>query len=286
MIAGEYWGEVAEEVDFAQGDVLRRIDKRRDNAVDIGIVITADCDIVQKKAGERYTYVEVVTAERYLDLVWAPEQNQKFVYKQAKPLAEQIGSIMKRSKLEIGMTEDVLVRWLKERSLEDFEQATNKTERPFDRRLVSKLRALQTAAGGGDGLPDGLERWRAVRRELGDKGDAMRAAVRGAFDGEKGFPDYFLLPELPGMAGYGFIAMLRSIRTVSASELFHSELDARIAGYPDALHRVGRLADGIRFAITQKLAFLFSRIGLPSHFEDACQSASELVADSIIIGEY
>ncbi|MNN99507.1 hypothetical protein D3C81_2191680 [compost metagenome] len=58
--------------------------------------------------------------------------------------------------------------------------------------------------------------------------------------------------------------------------MYLTEQDARINDRPDAFHRLGRLNDGIRYSITQKLAFLFSRIGMPKTFESACEAAAEL----------
>lgn len=127
-----------------------------------------------------------------------------------------------------------------------------------------------------------MGRFRTARELLGDDAERIRRAVREAFEGDRGFPDYFLLPELPGAAGYGFVVMLRAIRSLHADDLFTSEVDARIAGRPDAFHRIGRMTDAVRFAITQKLTFLFSRIGLPADYEDACQSAVELLTETVV----
>jgi hypothetical protein len=73
--------------------------------------------------------------------------------------------------------------------------------------------------------------------------------------------------------------MLRSMWTIMAPDLYLTEQDARIHDRPDAFHRLGRLNDGIRFSITQKLAFLFSRIGMPKTFESACETAAELMVE-------
>lgn len=64
-----------------------------------------------------------------------------------------------------------------------------------------------------------------------------------------------------------------------APDLYLTEQDARIHDRPDTFHRLGRLNDGTRFSITQKLAFLFSRIGMPKSFESACEAAAELTVE-------
>jgi hypothetical protein len=88
-----------------------------------------------------------------------------------------------------------------------------------------------------------------------------------------------VLPELPRQSGLGFVVMLRSMWSIMSPDLYPTEQDARINDRPDAFHRVGRLNDGIRFSITQKMAFLFSRIGMPKTFESACETAAELTAE-------
>ncbi|NEW88709.1 hypothetical protein DU475_15745 [Rhodopseudomonas sp. WA056] len=118
---------------------------------------------------------------------------------------------------------------------------------------------------------------------LGRSTRAQQAAVKEAFDSERGFPDFVLVPELPMANGYGFVILLRSISTIHSEELFRSEIDARIVGKPDAFHRIGRFSDGLRFLVAQKLAFLFSRIGMPTEFELACEAATELLVDSLKI---
>jgi hypothetical protein len=57
----DYWMQVEDGLPFAQGDILRSVPSA--SAVDptFGLIITADCDIVQSKAADRLTYVEVVS---------------------------------------------------------------------------------------------------------------------------------------------------------------------------------------------------------------------------------
>jgi hypothetical protein len=203
------------------------------------------------------------------------------VGKQAKAAAEQLNGVMKRSGLVLGITAEVLLTWLEEQTPAEIEKALNKTGKPLDQKLVSWLTGLRVAVGRGEEVTS-MERFRSVRALMGDDAERIRRAVRDAFEGAHGFPDFFLLPELPGAEGYGFVVMLRAIRSLHAGDLFATAVDARIAGRPDAFHRVGRMTDGVRFAITQKLAFLFSRIGLPSNYEQACQSAVELLSEAVV----
>jgi hypothetical protein len=188
---------------------------------------------------------------------------------------------MKRSELDFRINADCLVTWLQERTPAEVIGIVNRTGKPLDAKLTASLEALRVALDPTLAL-DPLKRFCQARGRLGDDVAKVRLSVRDAFDGDRGFPDFFLLPELPKSSGYGFIAMLRAFQSIQAGDLFKTETDARIAGRPDAFHRIGRLNDRIRFAITQKLAFLFSRIGLPSYYEEACKSAVELLAESAV----
>jgi len=279
----EYWTEVNAELPFAQGDILRSVSANPEIEPSFGLIITADCDIVQSKASNRLTYVEVVTTREYLERVWIPDQLQKYVKKQIKGTAAALSGLMRRSGLELTMNEDQLLDWLRQRPIDVIGRTINRTGKPLDSNLVKTLTAMRCALGA-DVDREPLEQWRSLRSILGDSAERQSEDLALALGGSNGFPDFFLLPELPGASGLGYVALLRFIQTVHVNKIFPSEVDARIQDEPEALHRVGRLVDGIRFAITQKLAFLFSRIGLPTHYEDACRSAAALVAESLVTG--
>jgi hypothetical protein len=274
----EYLLDVADGEEVRQGDLIHCPESS-----EWGFILTADCDIAQGKLGRCYSFVEVVPASQYLEEIWAPDQIVKLQDKQARVASEQIAAVMKRSDLPLSMTSAVLLAWLRDQAPTEIEAATNKSGRPFDQSLIDKLKALHVTADATITKPS-FERLCEAKRLLGEDGDRIRKAVRDAFQGDRGFPDYFLLPELPGVAGYGFVVMLRAIRSVAVDDLYPSLLDARIEGRNDAFYRVGRMSDGIRFAITQKLTFLFSRIGLPTSYEKECRSAVELLAETAISG--
>lgn len=279
----DYWSTVDGSKPYAQGDILRGLPADGQSEPSFGLIITADCDIVQGKASDRLTYVEVVTSRAYLERLWIPDQLQRYVKKQVRVAAEGLGAVMRRSDLEFTLTEEQLLSWLATREVDAIAKAVNRTGKPLDAKLIKNLNALRCAIGA-DVHEDQLSQWRALRGILGDDPERQQSDIATALGGGGGFPDFFLLPDLPAASGVGYVALLRFIRTVDADEIFSSEVDARIHDRPTALHRVGRLNDGIRFAITQKLAFLFSRIGLPTHFEDASRSAAALAAESIFTG--
>lgn len=262
-----------------QGDLIRR-DVGTPSAVEWGFVLTADCDIAQGKAGDHFTYLEVVPAEIYLEKVWAPSQSRRFTQKQSQNVLDQLNGALKRSGLDLLLTEQTMMSWLATSSPDKIEHKVNRTGKPFDAKLTSLLGAFHILLNNSGELSQ-LSRFVEARSVLGDRRERIEQNMREAFEGERGFPDFFLLPELPGASGYGFVVMLRAIRSVDAKQIFPDRLDARIAGHPNAFWRAGRLNDAVRFAITQKLAFLFSRIGMSSQYESECESAINLMAGAL-----
>lgn len=149
-----------------------------------------------------------------------------------------------------------------------------------DANLLTEVKVLEVALDCQNSCSQ-LARLREAWTIMGRKEKNQQSEIRSAFKGDGGFPDYILIPELPNTEGYGFVVRLRSIFSVDSSDLFKSEVDARINGRSDAFHRIGRFSDRIRFSITQKVAFLFSRIGMTEGFEGACEAATDKAIDAI-----
>lgn len=271
---------VADDEDIRQGDVIRRIDADHEGQHSWGFIITADCDIAQKKAGDRFTWLEIVSSDQFLDRYWAPEQLRRFLDKQSKPACDALNGLIKKQGLPLASINPAMLHsWLAETNPEDV-IASIRPVKSSDAKTLAQLSALRKALGQ-DGAGEGLACLREVWTLSGRDESKQRAAVREAFDGDRGFPDFVHIPELPATPGYGFVVMLRAISTLHAKDLYRSEADARIDGKPQAFHRIGRFSDGLRFSIAQKLAFLFSRIGMSIQFETACGAATELLVEKI-----
>ncbi|NRP75737.1 hypothetical protein ILFOPFJJ_06660 [Ensifer psoraleae] len=271
---------VADDADIRQGDVIRRIETANVDWQTWGFIITADCDIAQSKAGDRFTWLEIVRSDQFLDAYWAPEQLRRLVDKQTRPACDGLNGLIKRTGLQLSEVDGpALHAWLSEATADEIVGAI-KPPKSADAKLLATLSALRLALGH-DGERAGMTCLRKAWTLLGRDEKAQRAAIREAFDADRGFPDFVLIPEIPGTEGYGFVILLRAISSVYGKDLFKTEADARINGQPHAFHRIGRFSDGLRFSVAQKLAFLFSRIGMSTQFEDACDAATELLVDTI-----
>jgi hypothetical protein len=269
------WAEWDDGDLIQQGDLVRRRPDATASPV-WGLIITADCDIAQNKAGNRYTWIRIVSGADYLCSTWAPDQLRRLVEKQARVAAEGLGARLRRSDPELTpLTGEGLCRWLEQDDPTTIWAAVA-PEGKADAKLLRIMQALHAAT---DPLStcSPMDRLRRAWTLLGRSAAEQAGMIGEALKGDRGFPDFFLLPELPQTDGFGFVILLRDIASVDADAVFGAELEARLADRPDGFHRFGRLQDGVRFAVTQKLAFLFSRIGMPTSFEDACAAAADLL---------
>ena len=270
--------QIEDTEEVRQGDIIRKLNPKTGEAT-LGIVITADCDIAQRKASERYTWLEIVPMAAYIEGPWAEEQMRKLSEKRSKAICEYLnGQIRKQQQGLAPLTHESLVKWLRSKTAEEIlARVTGKVPTAEDKPLRDLQGFALTVSA--DKTESAFRRLKAAWALFGIEEKNQQDSVRSAFKDGGGFQDYFVLPELPRQTGIGFVVMLRSMWTIMAPDLYLTEQDARIHDRPDAFHRLGRLNDGIRFSITQKLAFLFSRIGMPKTFESACETAAELMVE-------
>lgn len=275
----EFFKKIDDSDEIRQGDIIRKIDARPGGVITLGMVITADCDIAQEKSGGRYNWVEILPMKVYIEGPWATEQLRRIAKRRSKSVLEYLGGHIRRSYPDLSpITHGSLVEWLRGKSPEEVMATITKSiPDQGDRRLQElKIFNLATTINGAQGA---FERLKSIWSLAGTAQEERRKQIRDALKDGGGFQDYFVLPELPHMDGVGFVVVLRSMGTIMSDEVFLTERDARIAGRSNDFHRLGRLSDGVRFSITQKMAFLFSRIGMPVAYESACEAACELAID-------
>lgn len=271
--------QIEDTEEVRQGDIIRKLHPTTGEVERLGIVITADCDIAQRKAGERYTWLEIVPMAAYIEGPWAQEQLRKLSERRSKAIREYLnGQIRKLQPDLAALTHESLVQWLRSKTAEEILECATGQAPNTDNKPLRDLQGFALTVSA-DENQNPFSRLKAAWTLFGVEEKSQQENVRNAFKDGGGFQDYFVLPELPRLTGLGFVVMLRSMSTIMAPDLYLTEQDARIHDRPHAFHRLGRLNDGIRFSITQKLAFLFSRIGMPKTFESACETAAELMVE-------
>jgi hypothetical protein len=274
-----FFTQIEDTEEVRQGDIIRKLHPKTGEVEKLGIVITADCDIAQRKAGERYTWLEIVPMTAYIEGPWAQEQLRKLSEKRSKGICEYLNGQIRKLQLDLAaLTHESLVQWLRSKTPEDILVSATGQASITDGKPLRDLQGFALTVST-DENQSAFSRLKAAWKFFGFEEKIQRENVRNAFKDGGGFQDYFVLPELPRQTDLGFVVMLRSMWPIMAPELYLTEQDARIHDRPDAFHRLGRLNDGVRFSFTQKLAFLFSRIGMPKAFESACETATELTVE-------
>ncbi|MEQ4977045.1 hypothetical protein ABN097_22415 [Enterobacter cloacae] len=274
-----FFTQIEETEEIRQGDIIRKLNSKTGEVEKLGVLITADCDIAQRKASERYTWLEILPMAAYVEGPWAHEQLRKLSEKRSRAVCEYLNAqIRKQNPDLVALTHDSLVNWLQNKTAEEILVSVVGQAPAPDNKQLCELKGLKLTVCV-DEKQSALTRLKEAWTLFNINESRQQEFVRNAFKDSGGFQDYFVLPELPQQAGIGFVVMLRSMGTILANELYFSEQNARIDDRPDAFHRLGRLNDSIRFSITQKLAFLFSRIGMPTTFESACETATELMVE-------
>jgi len=274
-----FFTQIEDTEEVRQGDIIRKLHPKTSEAERLGIVITADCDIAQRKAGERYTWLEIMPMAAYIEGPWAQEQLRRIAEKRSKAICEHLnGQIRKLQPGLAALTQDSLTEWLRSKTPKEILSSATGQAPITDGKPLRDLQGFALTVSTNESQ-SAFSRLKAAWTLFGVDDKNQQESVRNAFKDGGGFQDYFVLPELPRQTGLGFVVMLRSMWPLMAPDLYLTEQDARIHGRPHAFHRLGRLNDGIRFAITQKLAFLFSRIGMPKTFESACDAAAEFTVE-------
>jgi hypothetical protein len=75
---------------------------------------------------------------------------------------------------------------------------------------------------------------------------------------------------------------MREMLSVPAQDFCRSAYQVRLSETSDGFVRIGRLNDRVRFAVAQRLAFVFSRIGMEEAYEDNCRTLADLVSLEMI----
>jgi hypothetical protein len=287
MTEHAFFQPVSDQSPFRQGDVIRRdITPRGEGqpaTAEWGVIITADCDIAQEKMGEFFTYLVIRSARDYIEQVWASEEISKLVDRHGHVAVEHIlKADQARDPNATPLTFAELSEWVRADGAEAVLNAVKISQAAIRKKVATALEVLTLADDQTrNSMP--LERLRACWAREGKKEPEHRGLIRNALSQRQMRSDYMLTPTLPSETEVGFVVMLRDIRAIKPSDLFASRLDLRIGnGSASAMYRIGRFSDFIRYAIAQRMANLFSRIGMTEQFETECEVAAGLTLETLI----
>lgn len=274
------WADVAESAEIRQGDVVRKFDSEADSSAQYGIVITADCDIAQRKTNDRMTVVRAVTVQEFIQKYWATWELEKLAEKQIRLIIPFLNAAITKvdnsvSTLTASRLEDWLATSTPERIFEGLNLQPARHGKEFG--CLNALHFwIKFAHDPHD--TDGFKALSNANSAIGRSHTDVQDRVREALITSGGFQDYLVIPNCPDDNRDGIVVLMREVLTIPAQEFLRSKYQARISDRKAGYMRIGRLTDRVRFAVAQRLAFVFSRIGMEESYEDNCRTLADLVS--------
>lgn len=267
---------VSDNHDLRQGDIICR--KLPGELLQFGVIINADCDIAQSRNSGHITWVEVIPASTYIEKTWAWERAKKLFKKQSTGLLQQVNAAVLKADANLRELEwNDLCRWLLEASATEVCKQTGLR----DEKATERLSALEQALTiGGENFD--FKALTNLCDPFGTNASKLLEEAQEHLGRTADFPDFVLVPGMPGQMERGFVVMLRHIMGWKQNSIYTSEAAALINDDGYAFYRVGRFEDTLRFQIVQKLSFLFLRIGSSTAYEGDCEAVLDLMTTEIL----
>lgn len=255
---------------FRQGDIFLS-HPRGDGQVDqLHVIITADCDIAQKKAGPSFTWLPIVPAIGFVEHFWMQEKVAKLEGRLREHLAllvNRLHHLLNPAAIDLGET--FVADW----AASDRGEAIIGSLRPTpaeQEQLIKYVDALQSLASAdlvGSPFKQIVDLFYEVQHQTGLIQDAPKAKSR--FSDVRSIlteprQDAFFVSGIPGKDTSGWVIKLRDIDNIPVSYLSSTRSEWYTS---DKNHlRIGRFSSVYKYAISQQFGSLFSRIGLPSDY--------------------
>jgi hypothetical protein len=242
---------VGPDAKLRQGDLI--VFEGADNPLrKVAIIVTADCDLEQKKHARLVTLVPVVDTKTILEQYLLLEDCER-----------------KRDLIETYLFKEYSIDARQDRAtkLTILRDACGLSDR--DRKDAREL-ATDFVLSATDTIP--IEGYVELMKKIGSKAkgrDAFRDQIRGR-------GDLLILPSIKKFGVAGNIAWLRHIWQVGVDDiaLRTSEVGDR------AGERIGRLDSPFRYRLTQLMAQVFSDIGLPNIPDGMDEAIKEVYGDA------
>jgi hypothetical protein len=284
--------EISETDEFRQGDIIRPYDETRSfsglPAGSAGVIVTADCDIANDKYGDYLSYLPIVPADSYLDSFWAPPRLERITFDACKQVIDTIYKTEKKRDSDVHrLSQDEFLDWFRGRGasaiLNLIPLNAGQEKETASKQLAIIEAALQRRL---NTLHPNIACLKSCWKLKGFQVQKQIEELKKGIADLTNAVSFFLIPELPDSPPYGHVVTIRDVRSINADNIFASRRAVPYHRRDDScMYRVGRFSDRIRFAISQKLASLFSRIGMTSHFEADCKVVPDLVIASLFPDE-
>lgn len=263
-------------IPIRQGDIFLWKQGAHDPWRVAGIVMTADCDIAQGKVHDFVSYVPIFPLTHYVDHIWAVRKLKRLEEQHFREFAEFILKKHQRLNPQATMLTPFAIKdWIRRESAETIAELLGES----DPKEIEKFRKNQHLIGTLilDGLDESvvLSPFSALCRirefKNGHKPDKIATQAYEELSNDPPLDVAFLCGLEQFSLPTACAVMLRDLYPLAIKNLTTSMTDFR-DGQAQCL-RVARLTPQVRYSITQQFATLFSRIGLPSEYEQKQKDA-------------
>jgi hypothetical protein len=262
---------VLDSTPLRQGDVFQWIDHHnRRPWMNMGIVITADCDIAQKKTYGRLSYIPVISMEDYLWHFWRPAKFEQIFNDYRMKATKRINTYLQKvDPARKGVTEDAATAWIQRSGAEGLPQEIGIKDKGQVKDLQKiieefiKIHSLMNTEEPDMSLLKGCYCLKNKKAEAHSEPKELALEVQSTIASLPG--DIFFLSCVPNCADQGVFAMLRYISQCPVEDIGLTPEEVRFGSAK--AKRVARISAPYKYALTQNLAKVFSDIGLPDKYK-------------------
>jgi hypothetical protein len=251
--------EPSSEEPLSQGDIILWRDGKA-SFEKLGVVVTADCDLVRNKHWGRVSVVPVLSIDKYFSDLFIPSQLATLEGKLIEQFKQHIKCALKKDGEEpddstisslIGL--DVLPEII----------ISNGNENLQD--LHKAIRVSQ----GLSKCDDIRETYDKVLKNVTPKVSSIDK-ISSFLSSPPG--DCMILPPFSGLESVPQVAYIRMLREINETNITLKNSDSST----EKGQRIGRLIPEIKYRLTQMLAQVFSDIGLPDEYENLLKKENKI----------
>jgi hypothetical protein len=256
-----------------QGDVLRSLGAADDPWSRLGIVVTANCDLVHRKHAGAITTVPVLRYDEYLGFFPVPARLSKVESTVRGRVRSQLRRFQSKYRPDFphALSDETMDGWIASGDPDavlSSLRATADQEAHVLRASMGWLRDVSLVAPG-DSLAAQLSllaRGGVLTGAKQSEGTLRASLVQESVARVKSLPgDALFLHSLGPTLTDGYVVYLRRVANIEETAIALRSLDSQQAG--KEVGRISRLASPYIFRLTQQLAQVFADIGLPEAYE-------------------
>src|SRR5262249_54562664 len=157
-----------------------------------------DCDIVNDKFGDFFSFIPLVPAHAYLDRVWAVERLDQFIADACKIVIEEIHRIEKKRDAEVRpLEQEDLLSWFQDRGAVAVLHSLGNKKGQLHNRLTEQFKLVCLATASEDSELPNLGRLKSCWHAKGKSTQEQAAEIKSGLSAISKSLSTFVIPELP-----------------------------------------------------------------------------------------